>query len=62
MYFSAIRCSAHAMKSVKVFFFFIMRPSSCQALPSSPPPRMWAMAKVNAAVEQAQAVRGEGHG
>ena len=45
VYFSATRNSAAAMKSVKVFFLFIMRPWSCQALPISPPPRMWAMAK-----------------
>ena len=32
------------MKSVKVLRLFIMRPSSCQRLPSSPPPRMWAIA------------------
>src|ERR1700738_798654 len=38
--------SAAAMKSVKVFFLFIMRPASCHALPNSPPPRMWAMARV----------------
>ena len=46
MYFSAMRCSAQAMKSVKVLSFLCMRPASCQGLPSSPPPRMWAMAKV----------------
>ncbi len=40
VYLLATRCSAAAMKSVKVFIFFIMRPSSCQRLPSSPPPRM----------------------
>ncbi len=40
VYLSAISCSATAMKSVKVFFFDIMRPWSCQGLPSSPPPRM----------------------
>ena len=44
VYFSAIRCSAAAMKSVNVFFFDIMRPASCHFLPSSPPPRMWATA------------------
>src|SRR6266568_182371 len=44
VHFSAIRCSAAAMKSVKVFIFFIIRPSSCQALPISPPPRTWASA------------------
>ena len=45
VYFSPIRNSAAAMKSVNVFFLFIMRPWSCQALPISPPPRMWAMPK-----------------
>ncbi len=34
-----------SMKSVKVLSFLCMRPASCQGLPSSPPPRMWAMAK-----------------
>src|SRR3989449_7525085 len=40
----ATRYSAQAMKSVKVLFLCIMRPSSCQALPISPPPRMCATA------------------
>ena len=47
------------MKSVKVLRLFSIRPSSCQRLPSSPPPRMWAIATVDAAVEQAQPVRRE---
>ena len=34
------------MKSVNVLRLFSIRPSSCQRLPSSPPPRMWAMATV----------------
>ena len=49
-----------AMKSVNVFLFFSIRPSSCQRLPSSPPPRMWAMRDRHAAVEQAQPARREG--
>jgi hypothetical protein len=44
-YFPATRNPAAAMKSVNVFLFFIRRPSSCHALPMSPPPRTWAMAK-----------------
>ncbi len=44
VYLSAIRGSAHAMKSVNVFFFDIIRPWSCHFLPISPPPRMCAMA------------------
>ena len=34
------------MKSVKVLRLFIMRPASCHFLPNSPPPRMWATAKI----------------
>eukprot|EP00882_Tetradesmus_deserticola_P021960 GHRQ01023817.1.p1 GENE.GHRQ01023817.1~~GHRQ01023817.1.p1 ORF type:complete len:122 (+),score=6.92 GHRQ01023817.1:484-849(+) len=33
-----IRCSAHAMKSVKLFFFCMYLPSSYQWRPISPPP------------------------
>ncbi len=44
VHFSAMRYSAQSMKSVKVFFFFMSMPSSCQASPISSPPRMWAMA------------------
>ena len=44
VYFCAIRCSAEAMKSVNVFILFIMRPASRHGSPSSPPPRMCAMA------------------
>jgi hypothetical protein len=33
------------MKSVNVFILFIMRPWSCHFLPSSPPPRMYAVAQ-----------------
>ena len=40
--FRAMRYSAQSMKSVKVFFLFIIRPSSCHGLPRSPPPRTWA--------------------
>ena len=35
-----------AMKSVNVFSFCFMRPASCHGLPSSPPPRMCATAKI----------------
>ena len=41
---SATRKSPQAMKSVKVFFLFESRPASCHFLPSSPLPRMWAVA------------------
>ncbi len=53
------RYSADAMKSVKVFFLCIMRPSSCQALPISPPPRMCATAYHDAAINQAESIRAE---
>ena len=41
---SAITCSAQAMKSVNVFFFFKSLPFSYHGRPMSLPPRMWAMA------------------
>ena len=34
---------AQSMKSEKVLLLCSMRPASCHAFPSSPPPRMWAM-------------------
>jgi len=51
----AIRSSAQAMKSVEgVHLANAMRPASCQGLARvHPPPRMWAMAKMIAAVEKA---------
>ncbi len=42
---SAIRCSAQAMKSVKVLALCLSLPASYQARPISPPPRMWPMAQ-----------------
>ena len=44
--FCAMRNSAEEMKSVKVLSLLRIRPASCQGLPSSPPPRMCAMAKM----------------
>ena len=44
---AATRCSAQAMKSVKVFFLLRSLPPSYHRRPSSSPPRTWAMAKVN---------------
>jgi len=41
--FFSIKCSAHAIKSVKVFFFFSSFPFSYHCLPISPPPRIWAI-------------------
>src|SRR5690606_18651576 len=35
---------AQSIKSVKVFFLFIILPSSYHCLPISSPPRIWAMA------------------
>ena len=40
VYLSAISASAHATKSVKVFFLLNIFPWSCHFLPRSPPPRM----------------------
>src|SRR5215831_19135470 len=37
--FCRISSSPQAMKSVKVFILFFMRPASCQVSPNSPPPR-----------------------
>ncbi len=42
------------MKSVKVFRLLSSFPSSYQARPISSPPRTWAIATTNPAVEQAQ--------
>jgi hypothetical protein len=44
VYFSLTSASPAATKSVKVFFFVIMRPCSCHSFPRSPPPRMCASA------------------
>lgn len=46
VYLWAMRCSATATKSVKVFFFLRNLPSSYQWRPMSPPPRMCAIANV----------------
>ncbi len=35
------------MKSVKLFFFFNLRPSMNQPRPFSEPPRIWATAKIH---------------
>src|SRR5262249_214222 len=43
-YFSFTRWSAQAMKSVNVFIFFSIFPSSYHCRPISLPPRMWAIA------------------
>src|SRR3546814_6052046 len=40
----AIRCSAAARKSSKLFCLLARRPPSCHSLPYSPPPRMFATA------------------
>ena len=42
--FAATSASAQATKSVKVFFFDIIRPASCHFFPRSPPPRTCATA------------------
>ena len=47
------------MKSVKVFRLVIIFPASCQASPSSPPPRMWATVRHNATIKQRQNVGGK---
>ena len=42
----ATSASAQAMKSVKVVSFLAILPASYQVRPRSPPPRMWAIAKI----------------
>ena len=46
VYFCAIRYSAAAIKSSKIFCFWSFVPARCQESPYSPPPRMFASAKM----------------